>query len=250
MAVMMRAPMLQMKWVSTICISPYVHVTMFWLGHVHTAFNMRSLFLPAQTHPLRSHIDMIARILYRSIAITDFWPKSTKVLRKLLNYCVNPFHTKSIFLEFVHSIMGWLHWSQPILNWMDKFKKNLLLGPSEHLSVKYSLIFSVFMKLFPKMSDITQWVSSKKWIKRSIICVIILAGEPYKHKVWYMELRMGRYKLDLHWYISNLFPWNDDFLNRYAYFCWQVITCVFLWCIPSPGKITVPQRGKEKKYWL
>ena len=51
---------------------------------------------------------------------------------------LNPFHTRSIFLEFVHQIMGWL---QPAHDLMNKFKKNSLFGHSEQLSVKYFQYF-------------------------------------------------------------------------------------------------------------
>ena len=77
-------------------------------------------------------------------------------------------YDKSIVLECVHQIMGWLQL-------MNKFKKHLLLAPFEQLSVKYFSIIQIFMKLFPKVSDTTKVVSGMKWVKcNSIQC-------PYYH---------------------------------------------------------------------
>ena len=63
---------------------------------------------------------------------------------------------QSIFLELFNLfIQSWAS-MKPACDWMDKFNKNWLLGPSEGLSVKYFSGFSVFMKLYPKMSDTTK----------------------------------------------------------------------------------------------
>ena len=92
----------------------------------------------------------------------------------ILCQLINPFHTKSILLEFVHPInetsprldeqnqekliirtfwtslsnlglVSWIGWTKSRTFW--------LLGTSELLSVKYWSIFPIFMKIFSKMSD-------------------------------------------------------------------------------------------------
>ena len=78
--------------------------------------------------------------------------------------CLNPFHTKSMFLEFVHPIMGCMVSMKPAHDWMYKFKKNWLLGPLEQPSIKSFSIFPVVMKLFPKVSDTTKMISCMKWV--------------------------------------------------------------------------------------
>ena len=52
-------------------------------------------------------------------------------------------------------------------DWMNKFKKKLLLGSSEQLSVKYFPIFLIFMKIFLIMSDTTLEVSRMEWVKKN-----------------------------------------------------------------------------------
>ena len=53
---------------------------------------------------------------------------------------------------------------KPAHDWMDKLKKNLLLGPSEQFSVKYISISPIFMRVFSKVSDTTKMLSRMKWV--------------------------------------------------------------------------------------
>ena len=56
--------------------------------------------------------------------------------------------------------------NEPAHNLMKQFKKNLLLSPSEQLSVKYILqrFQYLIMMIFSKMSDTTLGVSCMKWV--------------------------------------------------------------------------------------
>ena len=80
---------------------------------------------------------------------------------------VTSFLGSNFFLNSDHFILFFLNLF--IESLMYKFKKRIVLAPTEQLSVQQISIFQIFMKLLPKMSDILTKVGCRmKWVKQSI----------------------------------------------------------------------------------
>ena len=60
--------------------------------------------------------------------------------------CFRSFHTRSIFLEFVHPIMGWLHWTQPMIGWTQSRRIDWVwIGLMGHIMYSWQLYWFLYI---------------------------------------------------------------------------------------------------------